>query len=60
MTCFIPILSSKRNVSFVLDAEKTALKTLFDEKKANRSTLRVPYAKKYERFKLTRNFFSSN
>ena len=60
MTCFIPILSSKPKCVFCSGWRKNGIKGTFWRKKGNRSTLLVPYAKKYERFKLTRNFYSSN
>ena len=60
MTCFIPILSSKPKCVFCSGWRKNGVKGSFWRKKGNRSTLRVPYAKKYERFKLIENFYSSN
>ena len=58
---FPTILSSKMKYVFCSGCRKDGVTVAsFDEKKANRSILRVSYAKKYERFKLTGNSYASN
>ena len=58
---FPTILSSKMKYVFCSGCRKDGVTVAsIDEKKANRSILRVSYAKKYERFKLTGNSYASN